>query len=497
MSIKMPTALQETDLPAKKRSNAQKDWNKLEKWAKTLLQKDADDSSHAIGQAAVETEIASILRDRTKNAKGSDCIADWNTFCSAFTTWKAEFCRQNKLGTPVSLLSVIESDLLQRNLTCYQNGDRTQNRVDILVFYFRKLAGRNFLAQTAPSKLYPEEATWTADEWNPIVEQLDAQFFALISPLESALTQPLIEKHQQLRNKYENDVLWWLADACAQNKQYSILLNNIVYCCYSIKQNDSERQDQAKRTLSEAYQRYNPLAGNFVVVYKKNFNRCIQDEIQKKDNDRKENQKEKLRKELQNEYEGEALEQEVEKRLSFMNPISIDTPINGEEMDGTTIGSRIPNTGLSPEKRLEGVQQAYLILQACADTVNSRKRLKTNHDDLFFTEIVSERIRKDADIAKHVLDKQKFYTEACNLDFLNFYLKQSVTNIYDSQWIPLKLIQDFHAEEQKPAYKRVCGFPLESIVYQQFIGAKNESNITGKRDTFRKHMQDCLVKANL
>lgn len=54
----------------------------------------------------------------------------------------------------------------------YQNGDHSPERVKILLFYFRKQAGRNFLKQVVPSALYPKEWIWTTEEVNSIKEQL-------------------------------------------------------------------------------------------------------------------------------------------------------------------------------------------------------------------------------------------------------------------------------------------------------------------------------------
>lgn len=501
MPVEMHSPLPKTELPPKaKKSNAQKDWHRIETWANTLLEHETVNDVLSIGQATKEIDIASALWERTKNAKGGDYLSDWNTFQSVFATWKTAFCQQNARDTepPVSFFSVVEADLLQQNLTAYENGDHSPNRVEMLVFYFRKLAGRNFLKQTTPSQLFPEGNTWTAAELTAIKEQLDKQFFNCIQTLKPELIPAIKEKHELLQ-KSKNDVLWWLADACVQNKEFSNILNIIIYYCYHINPvnpDDDAKRDQAMRTLSDTYEKYNPLVGNFVAIYSKNFESCKQDEMDRKKSDQKRYQKEKIKKELQGKYEGEELEREVERRLSVFTEIYMDTPLNGAETDGDSIGSIIPSTDLPIIERVEGIQNAYLILQAFADTVCSRKHLKSNHDDLFFTEIISERIRNDGDIAKHVCQKKRLYTEVCNLDFLNFYLQQFVTNIYDSRCIPLKRIQAFHPEEQKPEYNRACGFPLEAIVYQRFI-SKNANNISGKRNTFEKHMEDCLKKANL
>lgn len=501
MPVEMRSPLPKTELPPKaKKSNAQKDWHRIETWANTLLQEHADDNSQPFGQATAEMEIKTILFKRTKNARGSDCIADWEHFQSVFATWKTAFCQQNaNLAKPsTSFFSVVEADLLQQNLTAYENGDHSPNRVEMLVFYFRKLAGRNFLKQTTPSQLFPEGNTWTAAELTAIKEQLDKQFFNCIQTLKPERIPAIKEKHELLQ-KSKNDVLWWLADACVQNKDFSNILNIIIYYCYHINPvnpDDDAKRDQAMRTLSATYEKYNPLAGNFVAIYSKNFESCKQDEMDRKKSDQKRYQKEKIKKELQGKYEGEELEREVERRLSVFTEIYMDTPLNGAETDGDSIGSTIPSTDLSIIEQVEGIQSAYLILQAFTETVRSRKHLKSNHDDLFFTEIISERIRNDGDIAKHVRQKERLYTEVCNLDFLNFYLQQPVTSIYDSRCIPLKRLQVFYPEEQKPKYNRACGFPLEAIVYQRFI-SKNANNISGKRNTFKKHMEDCLKKENL
>lgn len=498
-------SLQETDLPPKaKKSNAQKDWHRIETWANTLLEHETINDVLSIEQVTKEIDIASALWERTQNAKGGDCLSDWNTFRSVFAGWKTVFCQQNarEPKSPVSFFSIVEADLLQRNLMQYQNGDHSPNRVEVLVFYFRKLAGRNFLKQTTPDQLFPEGnpegKTWTAAELTAIKEQLDKQFSDCIYEykLELELKQAIEEKHKQLQ-KATNDVLWWMADACVQEKNFSNILNQIIYHCYHINPDDNAKIDQAMRTLSETYGKYNPLAGNFVVIYSKNFNSCIQDEIDRKKSKRIEDQEKKIRESLQGELEGEQLEREIERRLSVFIETSIDTPLNGKETDGDSIRSLLPSKERSITEQIEGIQIANLMLQAFADTVKSKKHLKTNTDDLFFTEILSERIRNDESIAKHVQQKQRFYTDACNLDFLNSYLQQPVQNIFDSQQIPLKKIQAFHPEEEKPEYNRPCGFPLENIVYQQFIHAKNASSISGKRDTFKKHMWDCLKKANL
>lgn len=496
-------SLQETDLPPKaKKSNAQKDWHRIETWANTLLEHETVNDVLSIEQVSKEIDIAAALWERTQNAKGGDCLSDWNTFRSVFAGWKTAFCQQNARETesPVSFFSIVEADLLQRNLMQYQNGDHSPNRVEVLVFYFRKLAGRNFLKQTTPDQLFPkgnpEGKTWTAAELDAIKKQLDKQFSDCIQKLELELKRAIMKKHEQLQ-KSTNDVLWWLADACVQNKKFSDILNNIIYYCYDMDQNNDARRAQAMRTLSETYGKYNPLAGNFVVIYSKNFNSCIQDEIDRKKSKRIEDQEKKIRESLQDELEEEQLEREIERQISVFIETSIDNPLNGEETDGASIGSLLPSKERSITEQIEGIQIANLMLQAFADTVKSKKRLKNNHDDLFFTEILSERIRNDESIAKHVQQKQRFYTDTCNLDFLNSYLQQPVQNIFDSQQIPLKKIQAFHPEEQRPECNRPCGFPLENIVYQQFIHAKNASSISGKRNTFKKHMRDCLKKANL
>ncbi len=477
----------------KVRSNALDDWKNIEKWANTLLEHGTVNNVLSIEQATKEADIASVLWKRTKNAKGGDCLSDWNTFQSAFAAWKTAFCQQNAGNPPISFYSIVDADLLQRNLTKYENGDHSSARVEVLVFYFRKLAGKKFLKQTKPSQLFPEGNTWTAAELTAIKEQLDKQFFDCIQELESELVQAILKEHQQ-QQTHKNDVLWWLADACVQNKEFFSILNTIICCCYGIKLNDVAAMERASGALSDTYEKFNPLAGNFRKIYKENFKKW-QDEVERKKSDRKRYQRKKIEKELEGKYEGEELKREIERRLAEVGlaEFSMDAPLNETEADGDSIESIIPNADLSTIERVEGVQSACCILQAGADLVISKKHLKSNNDDLFFTEIVSQIIWDNEDIAKHVRQKNRSYTEACNLDFLNFYLQKTVRNIYDSWCIPIKRIQAFHPEEQKPEYNRLCGFPLEGLVYQQFLHAKNASNITGKRDTFKKHMRDCLI----
>ena len=302
MPVETHSPLPKTELPPKaKKSNAQKDWHRIETWANTLLEHETVNDVLSIGQATKEIDIASALWERTKNAKGGDYLSDWNTFQSVFATWKTAFCQQNARDTepPVSFFSVVEADLLQQNLTAYENGDHSPNRVEMLVFYFRKLAGRNFLKQTTPSQLFPEGNTWTAAELTAIKEQLDKQFFNCIQTLKPELIPASKEKHELLQ-KSKNDVLWWLADACVQNKEFSNILNIIIYYCYHINPvnpDDDAKRDQAMRTLSATYEKYNPLVGNFVAIYSKNFESCKQDEMDRKKSDQKRYQKEKIKKE--------------------------------------------------------------------------------------------------------------------------------------------------------------------------------------------------------
>lgn len=71
----------------KVRSNALDDWKNIEKWANTLLEHGTVNNVLSIEQATKEADIASVLWKRTKNAKGGDCLSDWNTFQSAFAAW--------------------------------------------------------------------------------------------------------------------------------------------------------------------------------------------------------------------------------------------------------------------------------------------------------------------------------------------------------------------------------------------------------------------------
>ena len=481
--------------------NALGDWKKVELWAaKTLRQACYDNNFQKINQKSMEIDIIATTLKRVKKAKGGDCIENWDNFYHIFSEWKEKFFENNKENSKMStsFISVIETDLLQRNLAMYRNGDHGSKRVESLLFYFRKQAGRNFLKQVVPSTLYPEGWIWTIEEVDSIKEQLDEQFSACIKALEEPLRLSIMEKHKQLQIS-KNDTLWWLADVCLQDisKDDSILdlLDKIIYYCYGISIDGNKMQ--VDQTLWNTYQQYNPLAGNFVSIYKINFPKNYRDNICIKDNDRARNTEKKIRNELKGKYEGEELDREVEKRLKEIEDISIDAPIRNDNANGNTIGSLLPDDGFSPEEETSGSQMAIFWLRAFADTVNSRKHLIRCNDDLFFTETVSRMIREDKQLAEHVYQNEKLYTKTCNIDFLNSYLQQSVTNISESRKCPLKKIQDFHPEEQDPKYARECGFPLENIVYRQFLHVKNDSNITEKRKTFQKHMQDCLNNQGL
>lgn len=480
--------------------NASGDWRKIETWAAEMLQQDYfNNSSQVIYQRSIETDIIVTILNRvkgtekSKGAKGNDCMGNWDNFYKVFSEWKEKFYEENKeRENPTSFISVIETDLLQKNLAMYRNGDHSSKRVEVLLFYFRKQAGRNFLEQVTLSALYPKAWVWTSEEVNSIKEQLDEQFSSCIEGVEEPLHLSLLEKHRQLQG-LKNDTLWWLADACLQDcikdeRKFNIL-NKITYYCYKISQDDKNKKMQADQTLARTYQNYNPLAGNFVFIYNSNFSKNKLDDLEIKDNERK---KKRIEKKLKGKYEGEELEREIEKELERERNISIDAPINDDDTDSSTIGSIFSDDGLSPEEEISGSQIAIFLLQAFAEIVNSRKHLAHCDDDLFFTEIVSQMIRESKHLAEHVHKDEKLYAETCNLDFLNFYLQQSVITIYESRECPLKKIQDFHPEEQNPEYARECGFPLENIVYKQFIHAKSDSNITGKRKTFQKHMQACL-----
>lgn len=481
--------------------NALGDWKKVELWAaKTLRQACYDNNFQKINQKSMEIDIIATTLKRVKKAKGGDCIENWDNFYHIFSEWKEKFFENNKENSKMStsFISVIETDLLQRNLAMYRNGDHGSKRVESLLFYFRKQAGRNFLKQVVPSTLYPEGWIWTIEEVDSIKEQLDEQFSACIKALEEPLRLSIMEKHKQLQIS-KNDTLWWLADVCLQDisKDDSILdlLDKIIYYCYGISIDGNKMQ--VDQTLWNTYQQYNPLAGNFVSIYKINFPKNYRDNICIKDNDRARNTEKKIRNELKGKYEGEELDREVEKRLKEIEDISIDAPISNDNKNGNSIGSLLPDEKLSPEDQANGSQMAIFMLRAFTETVNSRKHLIRCDDDLFFTEIVSQMIREDKYLAEHVHQNEKLYTETCDMDFLNSYLQQSVTNIYESRECSLKKIQDFHSDEQNPKYACACGFPLDNIVYRQFIHVKYDSNITEKRKTFRKHMRMCLISNDL
>ncbi len=489
------------DKSAEKGNDACRDWKKIEKWAtEELLQNCLNGNSQTINQKSMEGNIVTILLNRVKQAKGSDCIENWNNnFHMIFPKWKESFFENNKeKTTPTdSFISVVEEDLLQRNLAIYRNGDHDSERIEVLLFYFRKRAGRNFLKQTTPSALCPNGWTWSTEEVNSIKEQLNIQFSACIKALENSLQTSIMEKHEKLQSS-KNDTLWWLADACLQDfpkgeNAYNIL-SKITYYCYNISQNDEGKKMQADQDLWETYQKYNPIAGNFVSIYAPNFSRCKLDDLEKNDS---RNKRKRIKNKLKNKYEGEELNREIEKQLKNEAEISLYASISKDETDGETIGSLTPDDALTPEEKTAGFQMAVSMLRAFAETVISRKHLKNSNDDLFFTEVVSQIIRDDNNLAEDVHKSQNLYIDACNLNFLNFYLQQLVENIYDSRKCLLKKIQDFHPEEQKPEYNRDCGFPLENIVYKQFMHAKNDSNITGKRETFRKHFRACLIDQSL
>lgn len=497
----------------KRPPNAYKDWKKVKILLEEMLRQGCSGKKSQMTeqQKSMNDEICTVLFEnkRVKKAKGSDCIGKYienlEKFKELFFKYGKFFFEDNKgkAEPTTTFISVIETDLLQRNLAMYQNGDHSPERVKILLFYFRKQAGRNFLKQVVPSALYPKEWIWTTEEVNSIKEQLDEQFSACIKALEEPLRLSILKEHRQLQTS-RYDTLWWLADACLQDflKDDSIsdLLNKIIYYCYDISQDNSSKKMQADQTFWKTYENYNPLAGNFLSIYKFNFSKNERDDIYITDDKKK---REKIKKELEYKYEGEKLEEEIEKQFKKEEQfekeknISIDAPIRNDNANGNTIGSLLPDDGFSPEEETSGSQMAIFWLRAFADTVNSRKHLIRCNDDLFFTETVSRMIREDKQFAEHVYQNEKLYTKTCNIDFLNSYLQQSVTNISESRKCPLKKIQDFHPEEQNPKYARECGFPLENIVYRQFLHVKNDSNITEKRKTFQKHMQDCLNNQGL
>lgn len=498
-----------TDKEERRPPNAYEDWKKVKTWSEEILQQCHSGNNNQITeqQKSINSEkrtkkwdtISKCVERRVERAKGFDCIKKRENFQEFFFKWEEKFFEDNKgkAEPTTTFISVIETDLLQRNLAMYQNGDHSPERVKILLFYFRKQAGRNFLKQVVPSALYPKEWLWTTEEVNSIKEQLDEQFSACIKALEEPLRLSILKEHRQLQTS-RYDTLWWLADACLQDflKDDSIsdLLNKIIYYCYDISQDNSSKKMQADQTFWKTYKNYNPLAGNFLSIYKSNFHKMILDDICITDNEKK---RKRIESELKDKYEGKKLKEEIEKQFEKEKNISIDAPICNDNANGDTIGSLLQDDGFSPEEETSVSQTAIFWLRAFADTVNSRKHLIRCNDDLFFTETVSRMIREDKQLAKHVYQNEKLYTKTCNMDFLNSYLQQSVTNISESRKCPLKKIQDFHPEEQNPKYARECGFPLENIVYRQFLHVKNDSNITEKRKTFQKHMQDCLNNQGL
>ena len=210
----------------KRPPNAYKDWKKVKILLEEMLRQGCSGKKSQMTeqQKSMNDEICTVLFEnkRVKKAKGSDCIGKYIENLEKF---KELFFKQGKIffednkgkaEPTTTFISVIETDLLQRNLAMYQNGDHSPERVKILLFYFRKQAGRNFLKQVVPSALYPKEWIWTTEEVNSIKEQLDEQFSACIKALEEPLRLSILKEHRQLQTS-RYDTLWWLADACLQD----------------------------------------------------------------------------------------------------------------------------------------------------------------------------------------------------------------------------------------------------------------------------------------
>ena len=124
--------------------NASGDWRKIETWAAEMLQQDYfNNSSQVIYQRSIETDIIVTILNRvkgtekSKGAKGNDCMGNWDNFYKVFSEWKEKFYEENKeRENPTSFISVIETDLLQKNLAMYRNGDHSSKRVEVLLFIF-------------------------------------------------------------------------------------------------------------------------------------------------------------------------------------------------------------------------------------------------------------------------------------------------------------------------------------------------------------------------
>ena len=136
------------------KTNAYEDWKEVKTWSEEIIQQCHSGNNNQITeqQKSINSEkrtekwdaISKCVKKRVKKAKGFDCIENRENFQELFFKWEEKFFKDNKgkAEPTTTFISVIETDLLQRNLAMYQNGDHSPERVKILLFYFDRLSSQ-------------------------------------------------------------------------------------------------------------------------------------------------------------------------------------------------------------------------------------------------------------------------------------------------------------------------------------------------------------------
>lgn len=176
-------------------------------------------------------------------------------------------------------------------------------------------------------------------------------------------------------------------------------------------------------------------------------------------------------------------------------PVPIDGKSEDDEDDTDSPGSIIikaPDTFKENEERIwlyDTLRDLGLSIKKFKDT-----KTRTKSFVCFFTDDISNLLNDSNYFYKHLQVYEKSYTAAVNMDFLNFFIEYQCSTILDAYNKERKPKSTFNTRDTKNG-NEPCGYPLELYVFASFFNQSEETFSNYRKDysKFRREYVEASI----
>lgn len=466
--------IEDIDLPVRKskmpstakKIDILKEMKKVRDWERIYLDS-LNNSTSKVENNILEAEIIPrvelILHYGKSNSKiNGYCYIENENISHLFSQWKEEM-KTVDIETNRRFLYVVEKYLFNRALAD-TDPENTENRVNTLHLYGRRIAGVEFL------KKHPEayERLRNKQELICYRDEMDGLFYSLIESVDDQVRKKVEKAYLKFRSESKNleqELKMWFADVllCDGRDESEALAMLTTFSSY-------EDKSYCEDVWDGGYTTFNPLKGAFQAA----CNEVIK-AIRRR-----------IGRESQSQVDDEGNEYDIPDEKAAASEYALDE-------ENSEIKLKINQIC---REEAENIRRYLLSYNVAIDNINIKKQKDTRANGIsrylpfFFTELIARNIRSNKDVyvpnnnfpelnknlmygayakalylcVKYEGNQSEIHS-VCSMDFLNFFLRNAVENIHESLKASLKMLNEIDETQAETE----CGFRLKTIVYQKYF----------------------------